>query len=41
MDSPYPEKVFAEPMTTRYFLIHLCAHLGYHLGQVNYHRRLA
>ena len=21
-------------------LVHLCAHLGYHLGQVNYHRRL-
>lgn len=40
MDSLYTEKVFAEPMTTRYFLIHLCAHLGYHLGQINYHRRL-
>jgi len=36
----YPEKVFADPMTTEYFLIHLSAHLGYHLGQVNYHRRL-
>lgn len=40
LDKEYPEKVFAEPMTTQYFLIHLCAHLGYHLGQVNYHRRL-
>jgi len=36
----YPEKVFADAMTTEYFLLHLCAHLGYHLGQVNYHRRL-
>lgn len=36
----YPEKVFDYPMTTSYFLIHLTAHLGYHLGQVNYHRRL-
>ncbi len=36
----YPVQVFAEPMTTEYFLIHLTAHLAYHLGQVNYHRRL-
>ena len=27
-------------MTTEYFLVHLLSHLGYHLGQVNYHRRL-
>ena len=27
-------------MTTEYFLIHLFGHLGYHLGQINYHRRL-
>ncbi len=36
----YPVKVFDFPMTTTYFLIHLVAHLGYHLGQLNYHRRL-
>lgn len=36
----YPVQVFAEPMTTEYFLIHLTAHLSYHLGQINYHRRL-
>jgi uncharacterized damage-inducible protein DinB len=36
----YPEKVFDYPMTTMHFLIHLEAHLGYHLGQVNYHRRM-
>ncbi len=36
----YPEKVFDHSMTTSYFLIHLTAHLGYHLGQINYHRRL-
>ena len=36
----YPEKVFDYPMTTLYFLIHLSAHLEYHLGQINYHRRL-
>ncbi len=40
LDQPYPEEVFKVPMTTTYFLIHLTAHLGYHLGQINYHRRL-
>jgi uncharacterized damage-inducible protein DinB len=37
---PYPEEVFKVPMTTEYFLIHLTSHLGYHLGQINYHRRM-
>lgn len=37
---PYPEEVFKVPMTTEYFLIHLISHLGYHLGQINYHRRM-
>jgi uncharacterized damage-inducible protein DinB len=36
----YPEQIFGSPMTTEYFLIHLASHLGYHLGQINYHRRL-
>ncbi len=36
----YPVDVFKEPMTIGHFLIHLTAHLGYHLGQINYHRRL-
>ncbi len=36
----YPLQVFGEPMTTEFFLIHLTSHLGYHLGQINYHRRL-
>ncbi len=36
----YPEKVFEHPMTCMHFFAHLTAHLGYHLGQVNYHRRL-
>ena len=40
LEKEYPEKVFNDPMTTQYFLIHLSTHLGYHLGQVNYHRRL-
>lgn len=40
LQSQYPQEVLGKPMTTVYFLIHLSAHLGYHLGQVNYHRRL-
>lgn len=40
LETIYPVEVFKDPMTTGYFLIHLSAHLGYHLGQINYHRRL-
>jgi hypothetical protein len=40
LEEEYPIIVFAEKMSTGYFLIHLIAHLTYHLGQINYHRRL-
>ena len=36
----YPIEVFGEPMTTAFFLTHLATHFNYHLGQINYHRRL-
>ena len=36
----YPIELFGHPMTTEYFLLHLLTHLNYHLGQINYHRRL-
>ncbi len=36
----YPLEPFGYKMTTEYFLIHLIGHLEYHLGQINYHRRL-
>lgn len=36
----YPIVVFKEKMTYEFFLIHLTTHLKYHLGQINYHRRL-
>lgn len=36
----YPLLVLKEKTSTEYFLVHLAVHLGYHLGQVNYHRRL-
>lgn len=40
MEKEYPLIVFEDKMTTGYFLIHLLSHLDYHLGQINYHRRL-
>ncbi|MBW7675370.1 DinB family protein [Chryseobacterium chendengshani] len=36
----YPIEPLGYKMTTEYFLIHLFGHLSYHLGQINYHRRL-
>jgi len=36
----YPLLVFDKKTSKEYFLIHLATHLTYHLGQVNYHRRL-
>jgi uncharacterized damage-inducible protein DinB len=36
----YPINVFGYEMTTEYLLTHMAVHLNYHLGQVNYHRRL-
>jgi len=40
LEQEYGLRVFRESMTTEYFLLHLSAHLNYHLGQINYHRRL-
>lgn len=36
----YPILVFEKKTTTEYLLVHLTTHLTYHLGQINYHRRL-
>ncbi|KAA3609976.1 MAG: DinB family protein [Calditrichaeota bacterium] len=40
LEKIYPEQVLGYEMTTAFFLIHLNGHLNYHLGQINYHRRL-
>ena len=42
LEAKYPQPVFADrqTMTTGWFLIHLATHLNYHIGQINYHRRL-
>ena len=40
LEKDYPLKMLDSKLTTGHFLTHLLAHLNYHLGQVNYHRRL-
>lgn len=40
LKSEYPQVVSDGTVSAEYFLIHLAMHLSYHLGQVNYHRRL-
>ncbi len=40
LEKEYPLLVFKEKASTGFFLIHLAVHLDYHLGQINYHRRL-
>lgn len=40
LENEYPILVFANKTSMGYFLIHLTTHLAYHLGQINYHRRL-
>ena len=36
----YPVIVFESATSTEYLLLHLTTHLAYHIGQINYHRRL-
>jgi uncharacterized damage-inducible protein DinB len=41
LEKSYPLEVLGKKdMTTAFFLIHLSTHLNYHLGQMNYLRRL-
>ena len=40
LNDEFPILVFEKPSSTAFMLIHLATHLSYHLGQVNYHRRL-
>ncbi len=40
LDADYPEPVAGVRVNTGDFLIHLSAHLSYHLGQLDYHRRI-
>jgi len=40
LKSEYPILVLDHKTSIEYLLVHLTAHLAYHLGQINYHRRL-
>jgi hypothetical protein len=40
LDATYPEPYNGAPISTRQFLIHLWGHLSYHLGQIDYLRRV-
>lgn len=36
----FPEKIGGNTLSVNLFLIQLISHVNYHLGQINYHRRL-
>lgn len=38
--APYPDAIGGRRLTTGDFLVHLAVHLGYHMGQLDYHRRV-
>jgi uncharacterized damage-inducible protein DinB len=40
LKSEHPYLVFESKTSVEYLLLHLTTHLAYHLGQINYHRRL-
>jgi len=40
LEKDFPVKVFAEKTSITFMLVHLTTHLRYHIGQINYHRRL-
>jgi uncharacterized damage-inducible protein DinB len=40
LDTPYPELIAGRTVMTGDFLLHLATHLAYHLGQLDYHRRV-
>jgi hypothetical protein len=40
LEEIYPEDKWKDPVTVHHLLLHLLTHLNYHLGQINYHRRL-
>ncbi|WP_336517643.1 DUF1572 family protein [Pollutibacter soli] len=40
LDSNFPITFLDEPKSTEYILVFFLSHLSYHIGQINYHRRL-
>jgi len=41
LETPYPEPLAGATVSASHYLIHLAAHLNYHLGQIDYVRRFA
>ncbi len=40
LEKDFPLEMQGSIVSTQHMLVHLAAHLSYHLGQINYHRRL-
>lgn len=40
LQKEFPIMVFEKKSSIEFMLVHLSTHLSYHLGQINYHRRL-
>jgi hypothetical protein len=40
MDALYPEQTHPIPLSTRQYLVHLYGHFNYHLGEIDYLRRI-
>jgi hypothetical protein len=40
LEADFPEAVGGQTVRTEEFMLHLVAHLAYHLGQLDYHRRI-
>jgi hypothetical protein len=40
LEETFPVAVVGRRVGTAQFLVHLASHLGYHLGQLDYHRRI-
>ncbi len=40
LEKDYPLEIRGNTWKTEFFFLHLYSHMTYHLGQINYHRRL-
>src|SRR5438105_454639 len=40
LEGVFPETLAGHSFSTADFIMHLCSHFAYHLGQVDYHRRI-
>ena len=40
LEAAYPENLFGQKGTNLFFVCKLLTHLSYHVGQINYHRRI-